>query len=231
MRYSILYFLLPLCLAVSCCSLKSNQTFIDFENLVALITLNQGEYVIGTGSGTVIDVQEGEETNNIAVLTAKHVVESDKDNVYIQVVLNGFTYDVSEVVLHESYDIAVLRFETSYVLDHAEIDNDNPEPIEEVYAAGYPMRIGLIVSHGISNYQVQIDPARGYAPMFFCTAPIYPGNSGGAVFSKKTGKLIGVTVMVGAAVSYYGKNPVPHIHYFIPTAAVSDWIQGVINVI
>lgn len=224
MRYSILYFLLPLCLAVSCCSFKEKVS-LDFENICALIKV-KSENSVSSGSGTLIKTNSKDEH---AVLTAKHVVEPSGKEVAIEVVVNGFSFDVAEVFLHPKYDIAILTFKTSYVLGYAEIDNGNPKPIEEVYAAGYPLQIGLIVTHGIANYSVQGPPGAGYAPMFFCSAPIYSGNSGGGVYSKESGKLIGVSIMAGAEASYYNKVIVPHTHLFIPTRAIHSWIEGVIN--
>ena len=230
MRYPILYFLLPL-LAVSCCSLykeeKSVTKTVDFENVVALILVESNGITISSGSGTVIDSEKGDETNDVAVLTAKHVIESNEDNIAIKVVLGELSFYAKEAILHPTYDIAVLAFQTSHVLSCAEIDNGNPKPIEEVYAAGYPLQIGLIVSHGIANYETFQSTARGFAPLWLCSAPIYPGNSGGGVFSKESGKLIGVSVMVGAQLSGFDQRIVPHIHFFIPTAAIHSWIKGV----
>jgi len=223
MRYLILYFLLPL-LVGACCSFKEKAS-IDFENISALIKV-KSEKAVSSGSGTLI------KTNNKdkhAVLTAKHVVKPSGKEVAIKVVVNGLSFDVAEVFLHPDYDIAILTFETSNVLSYAKIDNGNPRPTEEVYAAGYPLQIGLIVTHGIANYSVQTSPGAGYAPMFFCSAPIYSGNSGGGVYSKESGKLIGVSIMVGAEASMYNKIIVPHTHFFIPTAAIHNWIGGVID--
>jgi S1-C subfamily serine protease len=101
-----------------------------------------------------------------------------------------------------------------------------PQPMTRAYASGYPLGMFLIISDGIVNYSIAKTLKKN---VWACSAPIYPGNSGGGVYDAKTKKLIGITVMVGSHSGPFGSTiVVPYMHMFIPIVYIREFIGLVI---
>ncbi len=128
-----------------------------------------------------------------------------------------------------TYDIAVLRAETSAVL----AINEDAKPVtlaseyhvgETAIAIGNPEGDGLSVTQGIVSTEseyitLSIDStARSYRSIRIDTA-LYQGNSGGGLFNKN-GELIGITNA--------GNNTDQNINYAVPLEIVRGTVDSII---
>lgn len=212
---------LSLVMTACMCSRPAEPRF-ELDKMIVFITIKVNGNDYAFGSGTVIDYKSNGEA---WVLTADHVVDVPSSialNVAIEVKNSYFSAIVDRVVRNEGFDSALLHFHSPTPLSAALLDN-NVYPLQEVYNSGWPLALGQAITRGIVNYPVAKD--LGTPKVWMCSAPSYPGNSGGGIFDKNTKKLIGMSLMLGAASSPIGKVPVPHLHVFIPIKEIHAWIK------
>jgi S1-C subfamily serine protease len=215
------------------------ESEVGFKELVARIGVLQNGIPVAGGSGVVIKssplVSSGEKggatTYLVSVLTAKHVVEKTlvSSDVEVIVYLQASRYGYSRIIMYNDQDAAIIQFKTTDVVQEAEIDYRRPVPLEEVCTAGYPLGMTLTITSGIMNYGTRVNTGRGFANLWLCTAPSYPGNSGGGIFNKNSRKLIGVAVMSGVDTRQSNKVIIPYLNLFVPVYLLEDWIEGVIS--
>lgn len=99
---------------------------------------------------------------------------------------NNLKYRASVVALHPTRDLAIISCVMDEKVVVATPVSDNIELGQEVYSVGYPMGANLSITTGfITDLRVEQDRYVSTAPSFF-------GNSGGAIFDKETGNLIGI---------------------------------------
>lgn len=157
----------------------------------------------GHGSGIIFKVESVTETPGLYryyAMTNYHVVEDAGEmKIYF-----GDTKDdiiVKDVAGNERYDIAVVRFETTRVLDvHTVSVFEDPDTYiqilkgQDVYAIGSPeslTRFGYVTQGIVALSSVTYNGIPGLGIMH--DAELNPGNSGGALFNLN-GDLIGINV-------------------------------------
>jgi S1-C subfamily serine protease len=143
------------------------------------------------------------------------------------VTIKGVQIPCSHIYAHTRLDAAVLIIETAESLTGALIDFSPLSPLKEVYTGGYQMGFELLITEGILNYSIAKDLGQVPKELWLCTAPTFPGNSGGGVFDRETKKLIGLSVAVGSRPKSYDHVIVPHIHIFIPINVLGEWLSEV----
>ncbi|AZB44823.1 hypothetical protein CEF21_10675 [Bacillus sp. FJAT-42376] len=152
------------------------------------------------------------------VVTNAHVVADAKD----VMVLTKDSREMSGVVIgvNETRDIALVRVK--------DLEGDEPLPVDrkqkasigdEVLALGSPLGLQNTVTDGIiSGVDREVDIEQTYyKDAYQISAPIAPGNSGGPLLNKKTGKVIGIN----SAATDQGT-----IGFSIPILAVLDEIDS-----
>lgn len=162
----------------------------------------------GHGSGTIYKSEEvvGTDLTRYYIMTNYHVVE-DGGEMYIN--FGGEIDDIAVVDYtgNATYDIAVVRIETTEVLRVQHVspidDNTITEIIvgQDVYAIGTPQSLDKFnyVTQGIvSMASYPYNGVTGLGLMH--DAELNPGNSGGALFNLN-GELIGVNVAKVASIS------------------------------
>lgn len=155
------------------------------------------------------------------VITNAHVVANEKD----VVVLTKDSREMSGQVIgvNPTRDIALVRVK--------DLEGNEPLPVErkkksaigdEVLALGSPLGLQNTVTDGIISgvdREVNIEQTY-YKDAYQISAPIAPGNSGGPLVDKKTGKVIGIN----SAATDQGT-----IGFSIPIIAVLDEIDSWAN--
>jgi S1-C subfamily serine protease len=135
-------------------------------------------------------------------------------------------------MFHDGVEVPIKKITPSKTRDAARLEGTSqkrrtaaqytakvPYAFEDVYAAGYPLGLGLVVTTGVINYP----PANSREGSLMCSACAVYGNSGGGVFDI-TGKLIGITISVACYSSGIEANIVPHMHMFLPLYEISELI-------
>tara|TARA_R110002074_G_scaffold402324_1_gene607009 strand:+ start:46237 stop:46926 length:690 start_codon:yes stop_codon:yes gene_type:complete len=199
----------------------------DFPEVVVPVEVHLNGQLYASGSGVVIDSFPVKDKFNTAVLTAKHNIDNIPIDGKVYVLLDGLKVPSHIAYRHPTMDAAVLVIETTEALTGALMDSSPLSPLEEVYTGGYQMAFELLITEGIVNYSVTKDLGQKPGTLWLCTAPTFPGNSGGGVFDKDSRKLIGLSVAVGSAPGPFGGTVVPHIHIFIPINVLDKWIDEV----
>lgn len=222
MKQLLLLLLLPI---IAGCQSATKQ-LIDFPEVIVFINVEQHQRTVSSGSGIIIDVREKGDQNEVLVLTAKHVIDAPPvPGIEIFAEVLGGKYQLTDIYPHPDQDAALVVFTTTADLHPAEIDFNIPKSLEEVVTAGYPLGMELTVALGLTNYQVANE--LGYDYLWLCTAPGYPGNSGGGIFDRDTRTLIGISLMVGGHPKGGLSIVVPHIHIFLPMCILDSWISEV----
>ena len=151
-----------------------------------------------SGSGFIFD-------KSGFVATNLHVVDGF-DSLFVKT-SDGTYYNAELIQVDEKNDIAILRIlnPDNIVFPAVTIGNsDLPRVGQSVYAIGSPLGFEYTISEGIiaalrENEKVSFNDPQTYAliertfdKVIQITAPISPGNSGGALFNGK-GEVIGIT--------------------------------------
>jgi S1-C subfamily serine protease len=163
----------------------------------------------GAGSGVFLDRR--------LVITNRHVVENQRDNIFVTSKELGALPIAARLIAatHDTTlgqpDFAILEIaEPEESLGKIKIGPD-PTPLNDVVAAGYPATIvdadddtltpDVVMSTGTVQV-LQVWKDKPY-PLIVHTASISPGSSGGGLFDR-CGNLIGLNtfVMIGAPVYY-----------------------------
>lgn len=129
-------------------------------------------------------------------VTNYHVIE-DANEVWVDSKINGLTKTskAKVVVSDKNNDLAILKVDGLYNLPQP-VYGFNPNTVDvgtSIYAMGYPL-LGYMgdevkITDGIISSKTGF---QGDISLYQISAPIQPGNSGGALFDK-TGNLIGIT--------------------------------------
>ncbi|MFH1056191.1 MAG: trypsin-like peptidase domain-containing protein [Candidatus Micrarchaeota archaeon] len=185
-----LAFLLTIGLALSS-GPPSEETVIE-NALAGTITIKND---VGLGSGVII----GGDDTETWILTNRHVVDPDEDGSgapnQIVSMTDGRTYYPSEILIppYDDIDLAYVTI-TKVTAPVALIDYQyTPKTGEKVVAVGSPLGLENTVTTGIVSAVRYITSETGYKTEVIQTsAPINHGNSGGGLFSLKTGNLLGI---------------------------------------
>ncbi len=169
----------------------SEETIIE-NALAGTVTIKND---VGLGSGVII----GGDDKESWILTNRHVVDPDSDGSGVpnQIVTmkDGRTYYPSKILIppYDGIDLAYVTI-TKVNVPAAIIDYEyTPKTGEKVVAVGSPLGLENTVTTGIVSAVRYITSETGYKTEVIQTsAPINHGNSGGGLFSLKTGNLLGI---------------------------------------
>lgn len=186
----VLGFLLTVLLAFSS-GPPSEETIIE-NALAGTVTIKND---VGLGSGVII----GGDDATSWILTNRHVVDPDEDGSgapnQIVTMTDGRTYYPSEILIppYDDIDLAYVII-AKVTAPIAFIDYEYmPKTGEKVVAVGSPLGLENTVTTGIVSAVRYLTSETGYKTEVIQTsAPINHGNSGGGLFSLKTGNLLGI---------------------------------------
>jgi hypothetical protein len=141
----------------------------------------------GSGSGFIVS-RDG------LIATKHHVVQSHGSvKVYFDSGSRPLTGRV--IATDPRHDLALIKVDAGRPLTPVRLGSDRDKAIgAEIIAIGSPLGLEKTVSTGIISQIRVLDERPEMGPMIQITAPISPGSSGGALFSR-TGQVIGVTTL------------------------------------
>lgn len=192
------------------------------------------------GSGVVISSEEadGEEKAVTYILTAYHVVQEITEGLADPTKLDELRFmdpqqdDLAEsavtarvVAIHPEIDIALVRTELDdpwpFVARLADpSETRDVEIFDQVYAVGCPLGNKPLPTVGEISSQEKMVAGQNF---WMVNAPTFFGNSGGGIFKRSNGHLVGISSMIYT----YGKSQpmvVPHMGLFVPLSTVSAWL-------
>ncbi len=169
----------------------SEETIIE-NALAGTVTIKND---VGLGSGVII----GGDDKDSWILTNRHVVDPDEDGSgaphQIVTMKDGRTFYPSQILIppYDGIDLAYVTI-SKVNAPVAIIDYDyTPKTGEKVVAVGSPLGLENTVTTGIVSAVRYLTSDSGYKTEVIQTsAPINHGNSGGGLFSLKTGNLLGI---------------------------------------
>jgi Do/DeqQ family serine protease len=139
---------------------------------------------ISAGSGVIVDAKNG------YIMTNAHVIKDARE---IQVTLKDNRRLAAKLVGSDpGTDIALLKVESSSLVEAKFGDSDAMQVGDFVVAIGNPFGLGQTATSGIVSALGRSGlSVEGYEHFIQTDAPINPGNSGGALVNLK-GELIGI---------------------------------------
>ena len=169
----------------------SEETIIE-NALAGTVTIKND---IALGSGVIV----GGDDEESWILTNRHVVDPDEDGSgapnQIVEMSDGRTYYPSEILIppYDDIDLAYVII-VKVAAPIALIDYDyKPTTGEQVVAVGSPLGLENSVTTGVVSAVRYVTAQTGYKTEVIQTsAAINHGNSGGGLFSLKTGNLLGI---------------------------------------
>lgn len=173
--------------------------------------------MLGTSQGSGFLIDQGGH-----VLTNAHVVQGAR---FLQVqTYDGKSYQAKIVGSSDEMDVALLYVEGLRGRTPAPLGSASSLEVgDEVLAFGSPLGLENTVTTGIIsglNRSVRVDGTY-YSGLIQISAPIAPGNSGGPLVLRATGKVVGINT-VGASVGNIGLSiPLDHV---LPL--VHAWKEG-----
>lgn len=183
----------------------------DAQQAVVLISNDSG----GNGSGVII-------APNV-VVTAAHVAAASRPEDQLYARYKGYSLPIQVIKIDHENDMAILRIE-GVKCPCVPVASKAPSKNEKVWAVGYPVNSTVknqITTEGISQ-GVNSDKKLVF------TAPIAPGNSGGAVFRRGWFNYELVTISVAAAnasLGFMGSTPVWHLGVGPDTDLLNKFIK------
>ncbi len=180
--------------------------------------------VLLSGSGFIFSKEGLVGTNN-------HVI-SGYDSIFIKT-SDGIFYNAEIVYIEDKNDIAILKIidTTKKTFPFVKLGNSGDVKVgQNIYAIGSPLGFEYTISEGIvaalrENEKVSFTDPETYTliektfdKVIQITAPISPGNSGGALFSGK-GEVIGVTTY---SYGFYG-----NLNFAIAINTFNDIIKNI----
>ncbi len=166
-----------------------------------------GRQIKATGSGVVIDAQQGLIfTNNHVITNAEEITVSLAD---------GSKLQATRVGSDPATDVAVIKVQAQNLVSLRMGDSDELEVGDFVLAIGNPYQIGQTVTSGIISGLHRTNVGiEEYEDFIQTDAAIYPGNSGGALVNLR-GELVGInTAFIGTT------NSNPGMGFAIPINTV-----------
>ncbi|MHA2265756.1 MAG: S1 family peptidase [Candidatus Thorarchaeota archaeon] len=189
-----------------------------------------------TGTGVAFNMEKNEDgTYTVYILTAKHivstVVELQTGTIKVQQMSAApgdasddpsAEWDAGIVTWHPKLDLAVIAILTAEEPVISDLAAEAPIVADEIYAIGMPLGKGALITDGFVGHLVTSPLNANVLGHWAVSAPIIFGNSGGGVFRKSDGKLIGISVKI-ATMGFMG-GPVPHFHLMIATDTIRPWL-------
>jgi S1-C subfamily serine protease len=135
----------------------------------------------------------------------------------------------AKVVEEDSfYDLAILSFRTSQILNKATLANsdmlNDVRVFDEVFAIGFPFAQGPLPSAGVISQIITGNNDGKIWVIYHNTAQLAPGSSGGGLFKKYEGHyyLIGIPFSVQQT---KGGQIIPHLSRAISISTAMDFIN------
>ena len=153
-----------------------NQDIETIKNSVVMVKAYYNDELLSTGSGFCTFKEN-------FIITNYHVIEG-ANKITILIPNNDKEVEINKIeAISENNDLAIIS--GNFKLNKIKIGNDKDLKLgDSITAIGYPVSLSSTVSTGIiSNNDEDYD--------FRITAPISPGNSGGALLDKNN-KIVGV---------------------------------------
>lgn len=151
-----------------------------------VITIKEENVKGGGGTGFFIN-------SDGMVATAKHVVEAiGQDNLVVRLPSSGKQYQAQVIASHDKSDVAILKINASNT-PFVEVGYyENTQVGEDIGFVGFALEAGLqkpLIHRGIISAKgVDLSGEK----IVTINAFVNKGNSGGPVFSAKTGRVLGV---------------------------------------
>jgi S1-C subfamily serine protease len=154
------------------------------------------------GSGTLIKIDK-----KYYILTCAHLLKDETDFIWATNTISRDTYPIELIKIDKTNDLALFRiylemFEDISKIEYLNIAKEEPLEGDTVYIIGNPGLWTDILTSGII--------AQKQENSYFITAPIFFGNSGGAVIYK--GEITGVAIAFNSQAQFMGM--------------IGDWRQG-----
>lgn len=146
------------------------------------------------GSGTLIKIKD-----KYFILTCAHLTNKETDFIWAENTISNNTYPLQLIKIDKKNDLAIYRiyinmFEDEKNIIYCDLGEEEPKVGENVYAIGNPSGWEDILTSGII--------AKKDNNTYLFTAPIFFGNSGGALIYK--GKIAGVNIAMLSSIQYMG---------------------------
>lgn len=158
-----------------------------FKRFLGKEAANGGHTISGTGSGVIIQADQGH------VLTNAHVIEdADKINVTL---VDGRKFTARVMGVDPRADLAVLQIPADHLVAMRFSDSDRLRVGDFVVAIGNPYGIGQTVTSGIISAMHRNPGISEYENFIQTDAPINLGNSGGPLVNLH-GELVGINTAI-----------------------------------
>ena len=185
------------------------------ESVVTIIIYDEFNNEVSHGSGVIY---EYDDMSYYRVITNKHVIEgADKIKVLSY---DNIIYEAEIYVVHETMDIALLRFETTDIYQYSTPEYVDINPYETVISIGTPISIefnNTVTMGVISKIGYNL---RANQNMIVHSSYTFFGNSGGPLFNAK-GQLIGINT----AIIQFDGNQVYSLNLAIIINDLLEWIE------
>lgn len=179
------------------------------------------------GGGTVISCVREKGVYKIYILTAHHVVRKVTSGVTDTIEVkfyDGKKYKADIWQYNKKIDIAILEVKTNQKFNYIAQPATDKEVLQvdvftRVYIMGCPLGHNPLPTPGIIT---SLHKNVGKNNFWLSSAPTIFGNSGGGVFLKESGKLVGITTMVCT----YDEQELPvfHMSVVVPVNQIRKWL-------
>lgn len=176
------------------------EVHIQTEAVFKLLAVDKNRVELGTSSAVGINIKEEGDHFILTCLTAKHAIENDQvtdidlyiaiPSTYDSISTNRFSemYKVNSIDKNIIFDLALIKINIPRSVPIVEISLEPLVMAQEVICVGIPLGMGIMITEGfLSHFDI-------YDTTYMVSANTLYGTSGGALFDKKTGKLIGINV-------------------------------------
>lgn len=176
-----------------------------------------GGEVIGGGSGVMID--------ELTMLTAAHVVAHD-----MKITVGEDQRPAKVLRLSEKHDVALLQ--VALGCPCADVGVLTATQDVPVIAVGYPL--GKIIGNTqvLTEGRLQGEFKIAGVSRLLMSAPVAPGNSGGAVFAKGSRGdyvLVGLSVGVAAVPMGFSASIITHLAVAVPSETIVAFLNGTLD--
>lgn len=155
------------------------------------------------------------------LLTSLHGVAGNTPGKYtVKITIDGDQYKATVLAVNQLYDLALLKSKINRYTYTFSLRLTPPVEMERVLAIGCPMGFDPVITEGIVSRSHDM----AGKPRWICSAPVYFGNSGGAVLDYHTKELIGISTSLMADRIGFGMNIITHLHLFSPTSEFYMWV-------
>ena len=196
---------------------KERESLNRNKRAVAQVVAYKNQHQLAQGSGVFIN-QTG------LLITNFHVIEGADQ--LVAKLPTGAYYQLRDIRGADRVaDIAILQFDAQETPCVSGLgDSDKVEAGQRIIAIGSPLGLESSISEGVIS-----NPKRSIAGVSFIqfTAPISSGSSGGGLFDKAAGLLLGLpSRSLAASPELQADVGVQNVNFAVPINAVKDSIDG-----